>query len=124
MNQKINKNNAWILLAKVIAIAIGTLVVYYIASDMYTRYTTDKQIEENIQYCKDIKGYLIIATTQGGEAGVQVNNKTKVESVLNFLGKNSTVKYSECKPTGTAYIKFPDGTTLLPTELPDDGLDY
>ena len=64
----------------VILILGGMLIISYTSIQLYKIYTNDKQITEVISYCKDIKGTLIINTSNKGKITLDMSKGQSIGS--------------------------------------------
>lgn len=99
----------WFTLVAIVAVL---LIVSTAATNLYTTYTTNKQIQGVTQYCKDVNGYLTFSTTNNYSGTL----KTTV-SMFDLVPKSSTTSRASCSPTGTSKLKLPNGGTLLPNSI-------
>lgn len=113
MRKKFNKMKITLLGA--ITLLLFTAIIAVTGITMYSTYTSDKEVKNVTEYCKEKNGYLKVSTSNNWVINVKVSLKNTAEKLLNMAGSQSTVKNASCNPTGTSYIKTPSGDTMLPT---------
>ncbi|MGD6834282.1 hypothetical protein ACQCT5_19060 [Sutcliffiella halmapala] len=86
----------------IISVAAGAVSMYHI-------YTNGQKHDQVVQFCKDRGGWLTFTTTNGYSGTL----KAQKSSSWSFMPSSSNTSNMSCTPGGTAYLKYPNGQTII-----------